>query len=239
MVPFQVIYLGRALALAGFPGEPTTEVGRDVTRRVQAISRRPTAVVGLANGYATYFTTPIEYDEQHYEGGATLYGRYQGVFAAEQLERLALQLEKTSSHARFYRSRTFEPGSEACFVGNDERCDPSTWQARELELDGVKLMFKWRGIDDDEHCELPRVSIVCGDEPLRVGDQVQNDDGFAFEVTQDGNVWVAAWTIAGESAAPCHFEVKGADGVGHIRSARFRFRSAAHGHAPTVKFIAD
>jgi neutral ceramidase len=32
-------------------------------------------ISGLANEYLQYFTTPEEYDRQHYEGGSTLYGR--------------------------------------------------------------------------------------------------------------------------------------------------------------------
>src|SRR5437660_10398193 len=32
---------------------------------------------GLTNEYMQYFTTPEEYEAQHYEGGSTLWGEYQ------------------------------------------------------------------------------------------------------------------------------------------------------------------
>ena len=33
--------------------------------------------VGYSNAYFHYVTTPEEYDEQRYEGGSTLFGRWQ------------------------------------------------------------------------------------------------------------------------------------------------------------------
>ena len=35
-------------------------------------------VVGLANNYTGYYTTPEEYDQQHYEGGHTVFGLWSG-----------------------------------------------------------------------------------------------------------------------------------------------------------------
>jgi neutral ceramidase len=57
------------------PGEPTREVGGRVREAVTAASGVGRVVVsGLANEFIQYFTTPEEYDRQHYEGGSTLYG---------------------------------------------------------------------------------------------------------------------------------------------------------------------
>ena len=53
----------------------------------------PSAVIsGLANEYIDYFTTPQEYDAQHYEGGATIYGRASGVALQEVLVELTRSL---------------------------------------------------------------------------------------------------------------------------------------------------
>jgi hypothetical protein len=47
-----------------------------------------TVISGLANEYTSYFTTPQEYDAQHYEGAATIYGRASAVAIQEALVRL-------------------------------------------------------------------------------------------------------------------------------------------------------
>jgi neutral ceramidase len=71
----------------------TEEMGRRVRKSVLDASAGAgisTAVIsGLANEYADYFTTPEEYDQQHYEGGATIYGRASSVALQEALTALA------------------------------------------------------------------------------------------------------------------------------------------------------
>ena len=77
-VPMMAIRLGERVVVS-VPGEMTEEMGR----RVRAAVLQATAgsgitgavISGLANEYADYFTTPQEFDAQHYEGGATVYGR--------------------------------------------------------------------------------------------------------------------------------------------------------------------
>ena len=49
-------------------------------------------ISGLANEYVDYFTTPQEYDAQHYEGGATIYGRASAVALQEVLVELTRRL---------------------------------------------------------------------------------------------------------------------------------------------------
>jgi neutral ceramidase len=74
----QVLRIGDALLL-GVPGEPTVETGRHMKAAALAhapAGTRDAMVVGLANGYHGYFTTPEEYDQQHYEGGHTVFGKW-------------------------------------------------------------------------------------------------------------------------------------------------------------------
>jgi neutral ceramidase len=68
------------MLLGVVPGEVTTTAGY---RMVKALRERAasagldvknTAIIGLANGYLQYLTTPEEYGQQHYEGGSMLYG---------------------------------------------------------------------------------------------------------------------------------------------------------------------
>ncbi len=73
-----VVRIGDRLLLS-VPGEPTVETGRRT--RAAALEAAAGActdamVVGLAQSYLGYFTTPEEYDQQHYEGGHTVFGRH-------------------------------------------------------------------------------------------------------------------------------------------------------------------
>src|SRR4051794_26769925 len=64
--------------IVSIPGEMTEEMGKRVRAAVvQAVAGSGVTraiISGLANEYLQYFTTPEEYERQHYEGGSTLYG---------------------------------------------------------------------------------------------------------------------------------------------------------------------
>jgi hypothetical protein len=49
-------------------------------------------IAGLANEYLSYFTTPEEYERQHYEGAATLYGKTASLVLQGTLAELASRL---------------------------------------------------------------------------------------------------------------------------------------------------
>ena len=51
-------------------------------------------VSGLANEFVLYFTTPEEYDRQHYEGGNTHFGRMSSVLVQRELAKLAGNLAR-------------------------------------------------------------------------------------------------------------------------------------------------
>jgi hypothetical protein len=91
-VPLLALRIANRMVVS-VPGEMTEEMGRRVRAAVLAASAKAgisTAVIsGLANEYADYFTTPEEYDAQHYEGGATIYGRASSVALQEALTALA------------------------------------------------------------------------------------------------------------------------------------------------------
>ena len=91
-VPLMALRIGDRL-IVSMPGEMTSEMGRRVRASVLDAAKgagiTTTVIAGLANEYASYFTTPEEFDEQHYEGGATIYGRASGVALQEALNRLA------------------------------------------------------------------------------------------------------------------------------------------------------
>jgi neutral ceramidase len=98
-VQLQALRLGDRLLL-GVPGEPTVEAGRRM--RARAADHAPegvidVAIVGLANGYHGYFTTPEEYDQQHYEGGHTVFGKYTSLVVEHAHAELAAALAAAPS----------------------------------------------------------------------------------------------------------------------------------------------
>lgn len=83
------------LVLATLPGEFTTTLGRRITADLrQAMRADRVLLIGLANEYLDYFTTPEEYDLQHYEGGMTMYGQGAGVLVGRHLLALAERLQE-------------------------------------------------------------------------------------------------------------------------------------------------
>src|SRR3954453_1401944 len=94
-VPLMALQVGDRMVVS-IPGEMTEEMGRRVRHAVvQAAAGHGVVravISGLANEYADYFTTPEEYDAQHYEGAATIYGRASSVALQETLVRLTRDL---------------------------------------------------------------------------------------------------------------------------------------------------
>jgi neutral ceramidase len=94
-VPLSAVRVGDR-AIVTVPGEMTAGMGRRlraaVLHAVRGSAIRRIVISGLANDFIQYFTSPQEYDRQHYEGGSTLFGRASAVFIEEQLALLARRL---------------------------------------------------------------------------------------------------------------------------------------------------
>lgn len=79
VAPVHLVRVGR-LYLIGIPGEPTIVAGLRLRRAVASIvgaDLSDVLCVGYCNAYLHYVTTPEEYLEQRYEGGSTLFGRWE------------------------------------------------------------------------------------------------------------------------------------------------------------------
>lgn len=77
--PVQLLRIG-PLYLIGIPAEVTIVAGLRLRRTVAGIvgaELSQVLVAGYSNGYLHYVTTPEEYDEQRYEGGSTMFGRWE------------------------------------------------------------------------------------------------------------------------------------------------------------------
>lgn len=78
-VPLTTLRLGDRV-IVSYPGEPTVGVGQELRAAVEAAGAaagvKKVVIAGFAGEYLSYWTTPAEYAEQHYEGGFTLFGKY-------------------------------------------------------------------------------------------------------------------------------------------------------------------
>jgi neutral ceramidase len=92
-VEAQLVRLGDTVLL-GAPGEPTVETGRRWSDEVVGVVPDSVSVraLGLTNGYNGYFTTPEEYDQQHYEGGHTVFGKHTEALLRKTYTELASEL---------------------------------------------------------------------------------------------------------------------------------------------------
>lgn len=89
--PVQLVRIGD-LYLIGVPGESTITSGLRLRRTVaEAVGAdlSNVLVAGYSNAYFHYLATPEEYDAQHYEGGSTLFGRWQLPAMQQTVHRLA------------------------------------------------------------------------------------------------------------------------------------------------------
>ena len=79
ILPLQIIKIGN-LVLTAIPGEITTMAGRrlkeTILTEVKELGVNYLALAAYSNEYSMYITTKEEYEKQHYEGAATLFGAY-------------------------------------------------------------------------------------------------------------------------------------------------------------------
>ena len=104
-VPLMAVRVGRRI-IVSLPGEGTKEVGERIRTAVGAAAAgsdiEGVVLSGLANEFVLYFTTPEEYDRQHYEGGNTQFGRMSSVLMKIELAKLAGQLLRGEPAAEPY-----------------------------------------------------------------------------------------------------------------------------------------
>lgn len=93
-LPLQLVRLGQ-LYLIAYPGEVTIGAAYRVRAAVAEIVGQPVQNVlmaSYANAYDHYMTTAEEYDAQNYEGGSTLFGRWQNAAVTQSFAGLAADM---------------------------------------------------------------------------------------------------------------------------------------------------
>jgi neutral ceramidase len=94
VLPMQLVRIG-PLVLIAVAQEVTIVAGLRLRRAVAEVlgtTLDNVLVQGYANDYAGYLTTPEEYDGQRYEGGHTMFGRWQLAAYLQEVTRLAVAM---------------------------------------------------------------------------------------------------------------------------------------------------
>ena len=94
VLPIQLVRIGQ-LVLIAVAQEVTITAGLRLRRAVADVLGTTidnVLVQGYANDYAGYLTTPEEYDQQRYEGGHTMFGRWQLPAYLQEVTRLAVAM---------------------------------------------------------------------------------------------------------------------------------------------------
>jgi neutral ceramidase len=139
VLPIQLVRIG-PLVLVALAQEVTIVAGLRIRRTVAAtlgVRVEDVIVQGYANDYAGYLTTPEEYAEQRYEGGHTMFGRWQLPAYLQEITRIATDLRdgapSTDPHAptpvgvttpgkrklRLARRRTIPRDPQPTYAGGD------------------------------------------------------------------------------------------------------------------------
>ena len=96
VLPIQLVRIG-PLTLVALAQEVTIVAGLRLRRAVADVlgcSTDDVIVQGYANDYAGYVTTPEEYDAQRYEGGHTMFGRWELPAYLQEVSRVARDLRE-------------------------------------------------------------------------------------------------------------------------------------------------
>ena len=150
VLPIQLIRIG-PLVLIALAQEVTIVAGLRLRRAVAAVLDVPldhVLVQGYANDYAGYVTTPEEYGAQRYEGGHTMFGRWELPAYVQEVTRLARDLREgkpNDSTVRSSSKRSPRPARKR----NDEpyRCTGVVAQPREsyADTETVEAVFAVTG----------------------------------------------------------------------------------------------
>jgi hypothetical protein len=193
-------------------------------------------IAGYANEFLHYFTTPEEYDQQHYEGGSTLYGKYSSNLLRDALADLARRLtagEPAPEPAAFDPTNGVEPDETPYGAGADTATVVSQpADTRRL----TRATFAWqggpRGLDRPLDRPFVRVERLARPGVWR---EVADDLGLQilWRVDDDGT-YTVQWQVPLRARPGLYRFVVTANHYG-VRSRGFRVRVARSLHARIVR----
>ncbi len=164
VAPVTIVRLGdrnRGVTLVGLPGEFTTVMGRRIREEAATLagSREQVLIIGLANAYRSYFTTPEEYALQHYEGGQTWWGENAGQLVAERVDCLVGETPGDCGQTELPAEREYRPGPEILHSLTDKRRSP-----RKLTKARDRVFAYVAPTEGEKHRPIP--SLTVGFAPL-------------------------------------------------------------------------
>jgi neutral ceramidase len=182
-LPVQLARIG-SLYLVCLPFEVTIVAGLRLRRTVAGIvggDPDHVLVLGYANAYGHYLTTPEEYDAQMYEGASTLFGRWQLPAIQQTVATLATAMRD---------GRRVEPGTPAPDLSARRRhhqAPPGTDEPHSHRDLGQQLTFLW----DGRTAIAEFVGVHPGNDPRRGGTyfEVQKREGLYWRRAADDGDW--------------------------------------------------
>jgi neutral ceramidase len=229
-IPVALAGFGDLLMVAAMPVEMTTTMGLRVRRRLEPLwPASHVALVGLANEYFSYTTTPEEYDAQQYEGASTLAGPQEGPAIAEMLAGLAAASDERTGKvaaADFRVGAKRKLGFSPAMLGK-----PRNIVDEDLEslLPASLVRQEWR-IPRVEWSETPDGDWQAGERHVRI-----RDAGTGAEIGSELDIltvladgrgptrrWTALWVVpTSDRERRIYFDVSAPGGV-RLCSAAFR-----------------
>ena len=217
-------------AIVTIPGEMTAGMGRvlrsNAEKAVAGSGIDRVVISGLANDFIQYFTTPEEYDRQHYEGGSTLFGRATSVFIEERLlALLELMLAGEPAPAPDEDERRNGISDDASPFGKGATDASAIAQpSRTRRLD--RASFEWQGGVDGADRPLDRAFVIVQRRVHGRWRAADDDLGLRilWTVNEDG-AYEALWE-APRNAPLGRYRFKVRANGYRVRSKRFRLRRA-------------
>lgn len=133
----------------GLPGEFTTMLGRRIRKMIATKLNIPDSsisLIGLADAYISYVTTPCEYEKQFYEGASTFFGISTGPVFIKEYKNL-LDMDADKMEERRGKKFVFKGGKKVTF-GPQHLGELQTWNAEEglrnllISADGFTVVSK-------------------------------------------------------------------------------------------------
>lgn len=227
----QLVRVGSQLLVA-VPGEATTETGRRANAAALAVAPpgvSDSVLVGLANDYVGYFTTPEEYDQQHYEGGHTVFGKYTSLLLVRTGADLvgALARGEPAPPPAAGRPSPYPPdggagggvgeGADAGAIAAEPPCDVARFDVVGVKWDGGE-----RGLDRPVDGPFVVVERRRGDGTWKA---IDSDLGVAMHWTEEQGRYLATWDVARDAMPGVHRF--------RITAARYELVSAPFAVAPS------
>jgi neutral ceramidase len=183
ILPIQLLRIG-SLHLLCLPFEVTIVAGLRLRRTVAGVLGTDldhVLILGYANAYGHYLTTPEEYDAQMYEGASTLFGRWQLPAIQQSAAMLATAMRD---------GRRVDPGRPAPDLSARRRRQPARPGPDEPHSHhdiGEQLSFAW----DGRVATAEFVGVHPANDPRRGGTyfEVQKREGLYWRRVADDGDW--------------------------------------------------